>query len=117
MKFSDKEILSRVMYGDETAFECLRTHFSPSAFTFCSVLLKDESEAKNIISSVFDEIWKERGRINTDQDFQSFLYYNLRNKVFERLKQYQNTSLKVAYLERMHAFKECEKFTVSNKER
>jgi hypothetical protein len=106
MNFSDPEIIYRVKHGDEAAFGTLRIHFAPSAFKFCQVLLKDDNEAENIICTVFDDIWNTHQTLNTDQDFQFFLFCNLRNRVFERLVQCKSESLKAAYLQRMQGYRD-----------
>jgi RNA polymerase sigma-70 factor (ECF subfamily) len=104
MAFPDEQILKRVMEGDEVAFKQLCTYFSSPAIKFCTVLLKDENDAKKIIENVFAMIWDDRWQLGREKNFQTYLFSTLQNQVFERLKKCNDQSFKTQYLERIHTF-------------
>ncbi len=106
MTFPNQQILHRVTQGDEAAFTQLRSYFHNPAFKFCSVILKDEKEAENIIQDVFAKIWDERFLLKTDDNFQSYLFMNLRNEIFGQMRKYADPMAKAQYLEKIHSFKD-----------
>jgi RNA polymerase sigma-70 factor (ECF subfamily) len=106
MTFPNQQILHRVTQGDEAAFTQLRSYFHVPAFKFCSVILKDEKEAELIIQDVFDKIWDERFQLKTDDNFQSYLFMNLKNQIFGQMKKYTDPAARMQYLKKIHSFKE-----------
>jgi DNA-directed RNA polymerase specialized sigma24 family protein len=106
MTFPNQQILHRVTQGDEAAFTQLRSYFHTPAFKFCSVILKDEQEAELIIQDVFAKIWDERFQLKTDDNFQSYLFMNLKNQIFGQMKKYTDPTARTQYLEKIHSFKE-----------
>ncbi|WAC11197.1 RNA polymerase sigma factor [Dyadobacter pollutisoli] len=106
MTFPNQQILHQVTQGDEAAFTQLRSYFHIPAFKFCSVILKDEKEAELIIQDVFAKIWEERFQLKTDDNFQSYLFMNLKNQIFGQMKKYTDPTARMQYLEKIHSFKE-----------
>jgi DNA-directed RNA polymerase specialized sigma24 family protein len=106
MTFPYQQILSQVSQGDEAAFSELCSHFHVPAFKFCSVILKDETEAENIIKGVFTKIWDERVELKPDDSFQSYLFTNLKNEVFCQMKKYTDPAERVQYLNKINSFQE-----------
>lgn len=106
MTFPSDQILNRVTQGDETAFAQLCGHFNTPAFKFCTVLLKDQKDAEAVIQNVFEKIWAERQQLNTQHNFQSYLFGAIRNQVFEKLARCNEQNLKGQYLERMRDFRD-----------
>lgn len=105
MTFPNQQILDRVTQGDEAAFIQLRSYFHVPAFKFCSVLLKDEAEAENVIDSVFNKIWNERMSLRTDGNFQSYLFSNLKDRIFGEMKKYSDPTSRRQYLDRIQSFR------------
>ncbi|WP_353722517.1 RNA polymerase subunit sigma-24 [Dyadobacter sp. 676] len=97
--------MDRVTQGDEAAFTQLRSYFHMPAFKFCSVLLKDDTEAESIIDSVFDKIWNERLAFNTEGNFQSYLFSNLKDQIFGKMKKYSDPAARKQYLDRIQSFR------------
>jgi DNA-directed RNA polymerase specialized sigma24 family protein len=106
MTFPNEHILDQVIQGDERAFTELCSHFHFPAFKFCNVLLKDEKEAESIIRDVFAKIWEERVQLKTKDNFQSYLFMNLRNQIFGQMKKYTDPASRKQYLDRIHSFNE-----------
>ena len=93
MNFPNEQILYRVSQGDEAAFSQLRTHFRSPALKFCRTLLKDEQEAENVIKDVFEKIWDCRVQIKPEVSFQSYLFINLRNYIFDQFKKFEKDQI------------------------
>lgn len=104
MNFPNQQILHRVTQGDEAAFTQLRSYFHVPAFKFCSVLLKDEQEAENVIEHVFAKIWNDRIELSADANFQSYLFASLKDQIFGQMKKYNDPIARKQYLDRMQSF-------------
>ncbi|MCE6989055.1 RNA polymerase sigma factor [Dyadobacter sp. CY323] len=103
MAFPNQQILYRVTQGDEAAFSQLCSYFQDPAFKFCSVILKDEKEAENIIQDVFAKIWNERVELKPNDNFQSYLFINLKNQIFGQMQKYSDPASRKQYLDKMNA--------------
>lgn len=104
MTFPNQQILDRVTQGDEAAFIQLRSYFHVPAFKFCSVLLKDEAEASQVIDSVFNKIWDERLQLRSEGNFQSYLFSSLKDQIFGEMKKYSDPTARKQYFDRIQAF-------------
>jgi len=101
MNYPNEQILYRVSQGDEAAFSQLRTHFRSPALKFCRALLKDEQEAENVTKDVFDKIWDCRVQIKPEHSFQTYLFVNLRNQIFDQFRKFEkDQQLRQQYLEK-----------------
>ncbi|GGH54252.1 RNA polymerase sigma factor [Dyadobacter endophyticus] len=105
MTFPNQQILDRVTQGDEAAFTQLRSYFHVPAFKFCSVLLKDETEAENVINCVFNKIWNERLALRSEGNFQSYLFSSLKDQIFGEMKKYNDPAARKQYLDRIQSFR------------
>ncbi|PSL32307.1 RNA polymerase sigma factor [Dyadobacter jiangsuensis] len=105
MTFPNQQILDRVTEGDEVAFTQLRSYFHVAAFKFCAVLLKDETEAENVINSVFNKIWNERLDLQTEGNFQSYLFSSLKDQIFGEMRKYSDPAARKQYLDRIQSFR------------
>ncbi|MGV3603401.1 MAG: RNA polymerase sigma factor [Dyadobacter fermentans] len=95
--------MDRVTQGDEAAFTQLRSYFHVPAFKFCSVLLKDETEAKHVIDSVFNKIWNERLDLRAEGNFQSYLFSSLKDQIFGEMKRYADPVARKQYFDRIQS--------------
>jgi len=82
-----KEILYRVIEGDESAFNELYEMFREPAIRFSSSILKDVEEAENLVQEAFIKVWERRSTINPELNFTSYLFTIIRNRVFDYLKE------------------------------
>ena len=101
MDFPDRQILHRITEGDEAAFTQLCGYFHLPAFKLCTVILKDDQEAELVIRNVFDKIWEERSDLETRENFQSYLFTNLKNQIFVQMKKYQDPAARQQYVDKI----------------
>lgn len=102
MNFPNDQILYRVSQGDEAAFSLLLTYFHSPALKFCKTLLKDDQEAENITKDVFAKIWDSRVQINPEANFQTYLFVNLRNQIFDQFQKFEKDQiLRQQYLDKV----------------
>ena len=103
MAFPTQQILHRITEGDRAAFAQLCTYFREPAMSLCRVILKDESEAEAITSHVFEKIWEDRIRLEAEENFQSYLFLNLKDQIFTEMRKYQDLNVRQTYLDKMGA--------------
>lgn len=82
-----KEILYRVIEGDESAFNELYRMFREPAIRFSNSILKDIEESENLVQEAFVKVWERRATINPELNFTSYLFTIIRNRVFDYLKE------------------------------
>ncbi|SKC15959.1 RNA polymerase sigma factor [Dyadobacter psychrophilus] len=104
MNFPNQQILYQIKQGDEAAFTQLCSYFYFPAVKFCAVLLKDEKEAETITESVFAKIWDERVDIETEDNFQAYLFLNLKSEIFGQMNRYKDPASKEMFLNKINSF-------------
>ncbi|MCE7068373.1 RNA polymerase sigma factor [Dyadobacter sp. CY326] len=108
MNFPNQQILYQIKEGDEAAFTQLCSYFYFPAVKFCTVILKDEKEAKSITERVFEKIWDERCNIETERSFQTYLFLNLKNQIFGQMNGYNDPVFKERFLHKIQTFQESQ---------
>lgn len=79
----EKELIIRLKYGDERAFESIYWMYNPHVFHFISSLLYDKSLAEDLTQSVFLKIWEKHETIDPNQGFDAYLFTIARNLVYK----------------------------------
>jgi RNA polymerase sigma-70 factor (ECF subfamily) len=102
MQKLNKQVLERLKFGDESAFNELYTAYMQPAVRFCNSIVKDLEESENIVHDVFIKIWDRRETINPELNFTSYLFTIIRNRVFDFLKEVKrNDQIKEEYWQRI----------------
>ena len=94
-----EDLLTRLKNGDIMAFDRIYELFSHKLFSFVFKILKNESEAADIVQEVFVKIWESRGNLGDYKLLNSYIFtiaYNFSislirkrissNKYLEQLK-------------------------------
>ncbi|MFV0270528.1 MAG: RNA polymerase sigma-70 factor [Macellibacteroides fermentans] len=78
---SDKELVSLLIKGDESAFCDLYVRYKDRLWVFSFSLLKSEDETNDIVQEVFINLWESRVFLNSELSFSSFLFTIARNRI------------------------------------
>lgn len=78
---SDKELVSLLIKGDESAFSDLYVRYKDRLWVFSFSLLKSEDETNDIVQEVFINLWESRVFLNSELSFSSFLFTIARNRI------------------------------------
>jgi RNA polymerase sigma-70 factor (ECF subfamily) len=108
MKISGIEeyiLISRLIKGDETAFELLFRFYYPGLLIFVKQIVFDPVEAENIVQDFFVNIWVNRNKIKDAKSLKGYFFTSVKNRAFNYLK-----SLKV----REHLMDELKELTGSD---
>lgn len=71
---SDEQLIPAVRRGDHYAFDQLFHKYGPSLFSFVVSILKDESDAEEVVQDVFLKIWEKRKDLDSSLSFKSYLF-------------------------------------------
>jgi RNA polymerase sigma-70 factor (ECF subfamily) len=72
--FEEKELVSRLIVGDEAAFKILYDRYSERLHGFLLKLLKIDTAAVEILQDTFVKVWTHRAQIDPQQSFRSYLF-------------------------------------------
>ena len=92
----DKILVSRLKTGDKNAFKLLFERYYPLFISFAQRLLKDETEAEDLIQNVFMRIWVGRANLNETKSFKNYLLVSIRNEIFQYFRhafKFENSEL------------------------
>lgn len=79
----DKILVKRLKDGDKNAFKLLFEKYYPLFISFAQRLLKDETDAEDLIQNVFMRIWVGRANLNENKNFKNYLLVSIRNEVYQ----------------------------------
>lgn len=77
---SDDALMLRAAAGAEQAFVALVRRHEPRLRRFCSLLLKDNSLARDAAQEVFLKLWERRARFRAEGRFKELLFTIARNQ-------------------------------------
>jgi len=83
MPEQEKEILLRMLRGDELAFEKIYRLYSPGLYGKLLKLLKSVPQTEEILQDVFLKVWEYRGSIDPEKSFRAFLFKIAENKAYD----------------------------------
>lgn len=72
--FEEKELVSRLIAGDEAAFKILYDQYSERLHGYLLKLLKIDTAAVEILQDTFVKVWTHRAQIDPQQSFRSYLF-------------------------------------------
>ena len=82
----DRELLQRIRLGDEEAFASLfRAHYA-ALVGAAESLLRERSQAEDIVQDVMLELWRRRDALAIDDSFRAYLYRATRNRALNMLR-------------------------------
>lgn len=89
MKFKGHHIIT----GKNLEFNELFEKYFPSLCLFAGNLVKDDSQAKDIVQEVFIKTWKSDYNFENENAFKAFLYLTTKNQCIDHLRQKKTTKI------------------------
>lgn len=87
MDLADKEIVRKIISGDELSFEKVYRYYYPRLNYFAKQYLLDSEASKNIVQDVFTELWGNRKSLQTDTNLNAWLFTVTKNKSLKIISQ------------------------------
>jgi len=112
-----KEIVQKIISGDEPSFESVYRYFYPRLNYFAKQYLLDAEASKNIVQDVFTELWDKRNTLQNDTNLNAWLFTVTKNKslkAISQLKSRQNYNNYIKSRELDINYKSLSDFDTSN---
>lgn len=84
-QFSDKDVFTAFVDGEEEAFEIIFKRYYPRLRHFAAKYIADEASANDAVQTCFMRLWERRATL-ANVSVQSMLYTMLRNECINNLK-------------------------------
>ncbi|MNK33363.1 ECF RNA polymerase sigma factor RpoE [compost metagenome] len=81
--FTDRELTSLLLSGDESAFSQIFMRYNGLLYSHAYKKLRNREEAKDVIQDVFALLWTKRHEIDFKSNLTGYLYTAVRNKIFD----------------------------------
>lgn len=117
MDFSSKEILQKIVSGEESSFEKVYHYYYPRLLYFAKQYLLDTEGSRNIVQDVFTELWDKRNSLREDTNLNAWLFTVTKNKslkTISQLKSQQNYGNRILSRQLEANYKSLEDFDTSN---
>ncbi|MEA5063091.1 RNA polymerase sigma-70 factor [Petrimonas sp.] len=85
----EKELVIRLINGDEEAFCELYANYKNRLIYFAMKFVKSYEFAEDIFQDVFAAVWQSRRVIDPEQSFSSYLYTIIRNRMLNLIRNIQ----------------------------
>lgn len=95
-----QELLRRAGGGDTKAFELLYRNSFSSAYKVAKYITHSDYYAEDVVADVFTALWKEREKLLTIQNWESYLFLCIRNQslyLLKKVNKYQNIADTLPY--------------------
>jgi len=83
---SDGLLVLRIRQDDKNAFKSLYNRYSRKIYFFSLKYLRNESEAEELVQSVFINIWENRETLDANVSVKSYIYKAAVNHIYNHLK-------------------------------
>lgn len=91
MQPADKEGIAfhvnALSHGDEAAFAFLYKKSEARLYTFAYKLTQDRNETEEIVQEAFLKVWEKRASLDSNQNFDAYLFTIAKNIVYNKAKQ------------------------------
>lgn len=82
----EKDLIVRLKYGDQTAFELLFHFYYPGLVMFSTQFTTDRNEAEEIVQDFFVRFWQRHDQISLTDSLKSFFFLSVKNSSLNFLK-------------------------------
>lgn len=82
----EKDLIVRLKYGDQTAFELLFHFYYPGLVMFSTQFTADRNEAEEIVQDFFVRFWQRHDQISLTDSLKSFFFLSVKNSSLNFLK-------------------------------
>jgi len=80
LELASKEILQKLISGDEPSFEKIYRYYYPRLNYFARQYLFDSEVSRNIVQDVFTELWDKRQSLHIETNLHAWLFTVTKNK-------------------------------------
>jgi RNA polymerase sigma-70 factor (family 1) len=86
MPFDEKDLLQRLITGDEGAFHIFYEQYGPALIGFAAARLSSLEDARDIIHDLFVWLWEERESLAITHSLKAFLFSAVRYRIIDHIR-------------------------------
>jgi len=90
---TEKELIEKLKNGDSFAFEVLFYKYRNKVKGFAMRMIPTQIDPEEVVQEVFVKVWLKREYIDSDREFQTYLFSITKNLVLDHLKSAVNRRL------------------------
>lgn len=113
---NEKQTLQQLSQGSEIAFEKIYNFYSQRLYCKVLRLLRSDVAAREVLQDVFLVIWYNRGKLNPEKSFSSYLYCIATNKCYDYYRRIIRNKKLLVKLNEAPSYSETTEQAVTNKE-
>jgi len=87
LESSALNFIGLITHGDEQAFEKIFTDWYGSLHVYAFSMVKDDSQAREVVQSVFCRVWEKRGHLQVHSSLRAYLYGSVHHECVDWLRQ------------------------------
>jgi RNA polymerase sigma-70 factor (family 1) len=76
----DQELLAQIITGDRVSFDTLFLKYYSALIWFCKSVGCNESNAEDVVSDVFLDLWQRRSKLAVHTSLKAYLYAAVKNR-------------------------------------
>ena len=82
----EKDLIVRLKYGDQTAFELLFHFYYPGLVMFSTQFTTDRNEAEEIVQDFFVRFWQRHDQVTLTDSLKGYFFLSIKNSSLNYLK-------------------------------
>ncbi len=82
----ESSLISKIKDGDKFAFKELFRRYYNSLYRFSHRFVCRDEDAEDIVESVFEKVWLNRGKLDPNQSVKSYLFKAVQNRALDFLR-------------------------------
>jgi RNA polymerase sigma-70 factor (ECF subfamily) len=82
----EHKLITRLIEGDQTAFELLFHFYYPGLLVFTRKILLDADEAENIVQDFFVYLWQNKNKIKDSSTLKRYFFMSVKNRALNFIK-------------------------------
>lgn len=95
--YSDRDLALGIKKGDSRSFNLLYNKYSKKVYCFSLGYLKSESDAEEMMQSIFVKIWENRKDLREDLSINSFIFTITKNRILNVIRKRNNARTYIDY--------------------
>ena len=88
-----ESLLPLIAQGNESAFSAFFDHFYPELLNYAVSLLKSRHAGEEILSCVFENIWRNKEKITEVKKINTYLFVSVKNRCYNYLRDNKQVSI------------------------
>ncbi|MCB9494062.1 MAG: RNA polymerase sigma factor [Desulfobacteraceae bacterium] len=85
-RYSDNDLIGLILLSDSKAFEELVIRYETKLYSFCIYMIKDETEAKDMVQETFLRLYNNISSFNPEKQIKAFLFKIANNLCIDFLR-------------------------------